>query len=240
MTAAVKYQGKTYQVHGYVDPYPGKKPTDRIYWTEDCWRCGGTGIFKWWTAVGLARGTCFGCGGARTIERSRAVSVFRREARVDAVLAEFAEEVAAEQATQAAIAAAAEAERLAAELAEEIAQAWDDAHAEQARRAALNNEPAGTEKERLRDLDAVVEVSSGFERSGYAGGTEYCKIVVFKLPSGQMLKCMGTADALYGLDRGDRVKVTGTVKGLDEYRGQVQTVILRPKVEVIEKAEATG
>ncbi|KMV19713.1 hypothetical protein ACT17_06120 [Mycolicibacterium conceptionense] len=233
MTTAVKYQGKTYQVHGYVDPYPGKKPTDRIYWTEDCWRCGGTGIFKWWTSVGLARGTCFGCGGARTVERSRAVSSYRREARVDAVLAEYGDQIAAEHAEKA---AAAEAER----LAEEIAQAWEEAHAEQARRAALNNEPVGTEKERLRDLDAVVEVSSGFERSGYAGGTEYCKIVVFKLPSGQMLKCMGTADALYGLDRGDRVKVTGTVKGLDEYKGQVQTVILRPKVEVIEKVEATA
>lgn len=229
MSTAVKYQGRTYQVESYVDPYPGKKGTDRIFWNDDCPRCGGTGVFEWWTPVGKARGTCFNCCGARTVERSRAVSVFRREARVEAVLAEYGDQIAAEHAEKA---VAAEAER----HAEEIAQAWDEAHAEQARRAALNNEPVGAVKERLRDLDAVVEVSSGFERQGYAGGTEYCKIVVFKLPTGQMLKCMGTADALYGLDRGDRVKVSGTVKGLDEYRGQVQTVILRPKVEIVEKA----
>lgn len=40
---------------------------------NSCWRCGGTGIFRWHTAVGPAAGTCFKCGGdgkgAEVLER---------------------------------------------------------------------------------------------------------------------------------------------------------------------------
>ncbi|WNM74169.1 hypothetical protein SEA_NERGAL_78 [Mycobacterium Phage Nergal] len=232
MSTKVQYNGKTYTVETYVDPHPGKLGSDRIEWIEACYRCGGSGIYRWVNAMGVCEGSCYGCWGTGKVERSRAVSTDRRQARLDAVLREHGDAIAAEAADAA---AKAEAERLAAELAE----AWDAAHAEQARRAAMNNTPAGEVGERLRNLDAEVIVSAGFERDKYQGyGTEYVKIVVFKLASGQVLKAMGTARDLYGLDRGDKVRVTGTVKGIGEYKGQVQTVLQRVKVEVAETAAA--
>ncbi len=217
-------------MESYVDPHPGKAASDRIRWSETCGRCGGTGIFTWWTHAGKAGGTCFGCYGDGRIERSRSVSLLRREARLEALFREHGQQLADEEA---AAAEAAESIR----RADELAQAWDAAHAEQTRRAALNNTPAGVEGERLRDLDAVVTVSAGFERIGYTGHTEYVKIVVFTLDSGQVLKCMGTAQGLYEVARGDRVKLTGTVSGTGMYHGQLQTVLQRPKIIVVERAD---
>lgn len=37
---------------------------------EPCDRCGGTGIFTWWTYSGQAGGVCFKCGGACTVART--------------------------------------------------------------------------------------------------------------------------------------------------------------------------
>lgn len=224
-TTTVTLNGRAFKVSTYVDPHPGLAGSDRIEWTEDCGRCGGTGVYTWWNSMGRCQGTCFGCCGAGRVERSSAVSTLRRSAKLDALFREHGEQLAAEVAAK-------RAEIEAAERAAEFARAWDDAHAEQARRAALNNEPAGEVGERLRDLDAVVEVSTHFERPSFSGyGTEMVKIVVFKLPTGQVLKAQGSASALYGLDRGDQVKVSGTVKGFSEYQGQMQTLIQRPKVE---------
>ncbi|ALF00476.1 ssDNA binding protein [Mycobacterium phage Mufasa] len=226
------YQGKTYELHTYVDPHPGKAARDRVHWTEDCMRCGGSGVYRWVNAMGNCEGGCFGCWGTGKIERSQAVQTLRKAAREEALWREHGDEL---RAYHAAIAAANEA----AERAEEFARAWDEAHREQARRAAMNNTPAGEVGERLRNLDAEVTVSAGFERDAYRGyGTEYVKIVVFRLASGQVLKAMGTGRDLFGLNRGDKVRVTGTVKGTGEYRGQVQTILQRVKVEVVEQAPA--
>lgn len=230
-TAVVTHQGRRFTVETYVDPYPGKAATDRVCWTETCGRCGGSGIFTWWTSHGQAGGTCFGCDGAGRLLRSRAVSMFRREARLEALFREHGQQLADEAA---AAAAAAETARRAAEF----DWAWEAAHAEQERRAGLNNTPAGAEGQRLRDLEASVTASAGFERTGYTGHTEYVKIVVFMLESGQVLMCKGTAGCLYGVGRGDRVKLTGTVCGTSMYRGQLQTVLQRPKITVVERADA--
>lgn len=230
-TAVVTHQGRRFTVETYVDPYPGKAATDRICWTETCGRCGGSGIFTWWTSTGQAGGTCFGCDGAGRVSRSRAVSMFRRDARLEALFREHGQQLADEAA---AAAQAAETARRAAEF----DWAWEAAHAEQEPRAVLNNTPAGTEGERLRDLEASVTVSAGFERTGYTGHTEYVKIVVFTLETGQVLMCKGTASCLYDVGRGDRVKITGTVCGTGMYRGQLQTVLQRPKITVIERADA--
>ncbi|ASR84839.1 hypothetical protein SEA_HURRICANE_95 [Mycobacterium phage Hurricane] len=232
MSVKVTYQGMKFDVVGYVDPHPGKLGTDRIEWLEDCGRCGGSGLYRWVNSFGVCEGTCYGCFGTGKVERSQAVSTARKAAREAALFAEHGDAIAEYHANIARENAA-----------RELAEAWDAAHAEQARRearlAAMNNNTVGEVGERLRGLDAEVVVSAGFERDKYAGyGTEYVKIVVFKLADGRVLKAMGTSRDLFGLDRGDMVKVTGTVKGYGEYKGQTQTLLQRVKVEVVEPAAA--
>ncbi|ASW31838.1 hypothetical protein I5G86_gp07 [Mycobacterium phage DarthP] len=229
-STTVTYQGRKFVVETYVDPYPGKAAGERIEYREDCGRCGGSGIYTWYNSMGKCQGSCFGCWGMGKVERSLSVNVARRDARIDAVMREHGDALAAEW--QAADEAAA-----AAELAREVAADHDEALREQARRAALNNNTIGAEGERLRNLDAEVVVSSGFDRDKFNGyGTEYVKLVVFKLADGRVLKATSTGMSLYGLNRGDKVRVTGTVKGSGEYKGQVQTILQRVKVEVVEKA----
>ncbi|AVO21977.1 hypothetical protein I5G90_gp62 [Mycobacterium phage Adonis] len=229
MTATtVTYQGMKFVVESYVDPCPGLGARDRVEWVENCPRCGGSGVYRWVNAMGNCEGSCFGCWGTGKVERSQAAQTLRTAARQDALHREHGEAIADYHAN---IARENEAR--------ELATAWDEAHAEQARRearlAAMNNNTVGEVGERLRNLDAEVVVSAGFERDAYRGyGTEYVKIVVFALADGRQLKAMGTGNALYGLDRGDKVRVTGTVKGTGEYRGQVQTILQRVKVEVVE------
>ena len=50
--------------------------------------------------------------------------------------------------------------------------------------------------------------------------------------------CQGDGQSrdLFGLDRGDKVKLTGTAKGYGEYKDQVHTIVQRVKVEVVEAA----
>ncbi len=230
MNTTFTYQGRRFDLSTYVDPHPGMAGRDRVYWTDSCSRCGGSGIYRWVNAMGLCEGSCFGCWGTGKVERSNAVQTLRRDAKLDALFREYGDQLAAEQAAVAA-------ERAAAEQAEELARAWDEAHREQARRASLNRETVGEIGERLRNLDAVINVSASFERDKFQGyGTELVKIVVATLTGGQVVKMQGTSTNLYGLNRGDKVKLTGTVKGYGEYKGQVQTILQRPKIEVVEKA----
>jgi hypothetical protein len=120
---------------------------------ETCWKCCGDGLFHapsgWKIKNPHGSGTikgCFACMG-RGYARVKVSSVRARIRRnVNATLRR-----AAEHATYAANAA-----RYAAE---QFAQAWDAAHAEQARRAALNNSPAGQEGDKLRDVAGLVEVA---------------------------------------------------------------------------------
>ncbi|AFN37784.1 hypothetical protein FGG44_gp96 [Mycobacterium phage MacnCheese] len=232
MSVKVTYQGMKFDVVGYVDPHPGMAASDRIYWREDCGRCGGSGVYTWYNGMGKCQGSCFGCWGEGKVERSQSVSTIRKAAREAALFAEHGDAIAEYHNGIAR-------EREAADKAAEIAEAWDAAHREQARRAAMNNGTVGEVGERLRNLDAEVVVSTSFERPAFKGyGTDYVKLVVFKLDDGRVLKATSTGTGLYGLDRGDRVKLTGTVKGTGEYKGQMQTVLQRVKVEVVEPAAA--
>lgn len=225
MSTTYTYQGRKFELSTYVDPHPGAASLDRITWAESCGRCGGTGVYRWWTQHGEAAGTCFGCFGIGKVERSQAVRTLRQAAKMDALFREYGEQLAEEHAAhQAAIAAA--------ELAEEVARAHEEALREQARRDAMNNAPVAEVGTRLRNVDAEVVVSTSFERDKFNGyGAELVKLVVFKLASGQVLKVVSTSTELYGLDRGDQVRVTGTVKGYGEYQGQVQTILQRVKVQ---------
>lgn len=220
----VKYDGKTYVVTTYVDPYPGHKGTDRIAFRETCTRCGGTGVYRWWTQNGEAQGTCFLCCGERTNVRTRAVSSLRRDAKVEAVWREHGDAIRAESAAK-----MAEAE--AARVAAEYAAAWDEAHAEQERRAAL---VTGFVAEVGEKVDAIgtVTVATKFEREAYRGygATEMVALVVIELDGGKVVKAVGTGISLYGVARGDRVRVKGTVKSHATYKGQDQTVLTRTKL----------
>ncbi|APD18254.1 hypothetical protein SEA_HAMMY_92 [Mycobacterium phage Hammy] len=232
MSTTVTYQGRKFTVETYVDPHPGKAARERVFWEEACGRCGGSGIYRWANSFGVCEGSCFGCWGTGKVERSQAVSTIRKAAREDALWREHGDEL---RAYHDGIAR----ENAAREAAEELAAAWDAAHREQARRAALNNGTVGEVGERLRNLDAEVVVSSSFERPAFNGyGTDLVKLVIFKLADGRVLKATSTGTSMYGLDRGDKVKLTGTVKGTGEYKGQTQTILQRVKVEKVEPAAA--
>ncbi|ASR85694.1 hypothetical protein SEA_AMGINE_94 [Mycobacterium phage Amgine] len=227
-STTVTYQGMKFVVESYVDPCPGLGARDRVEWVEDCGRCGGSGVYRWVNAMGNCEGSCFGCWGTGKVERSQAAQTLRKIAREDALHREHGDAIAEYHAN---IARA----NIAAEQAAELAAAWDEAHAEQARRAAMNNGTVGEVGERLRNVEAVVEVATSFERDKFNGyGTERVALVIFKLTDGRVLKAMGTARSLYYVERGDKVTVTGTVKGFGEYKGQVQTILQRVKVEPVD------
>lgn len=208
--------------HVYCDPYPGARGDDLVKMT--CGKCGGDGLYHAPSGYviqnpygprGDAIKGCFDCMGRghRTIKVASVRARVRRE--VKAAIRRAAE------AEQHAAAAAAHA-------AEEFASAWEQAHAEAARRAGLNNEPIGQPGERVKDLAGVVEVSTSIEVEGFRGGSEWKRLVVIKLDSGQVIKTFGSGAALFGTRRGDQVTVTGaTVKGTSDYQGQLQTTVAR-------------
>lgn len=215
--------GRKFTVTTYVDPYPGRKGSDRIDIRDTCSRCGGTGIYVWWNSMGECRGTCFLCMGPGTVVRSRAVSTLRREAKVDAVWREHGDMLRAESAAKA------DAER-AAVLAANFARDWDEAHAEQARRAALVSGFVGDIGDKI-DADGVVDVATTFERESFRGyGTDLVALVVVTLDDGHVVKTSGTGRTLYGLERGERVHIRGTVKGHGQRNGQDQTVLKAVKI----------
>jgi hypothetical protein len=210
----------------YTDPYPDAKGSDLVQ--ETCWKCCGDGLFHapsgWVIKNPHGRGAikgCFACMG-RGYALVKVSSVRARIRRnVNATVRRDAE-----QATYAANAAR--------YVAEEFAAAWDAAHAEQARRAALNNTPAGQEGDKLRDVAGLVEVAMSYEKTGFRGyGIDFKRLVVIKLDSGQVLKTSGTGSSLFDVARGDRVTVTSaTVSGTGYYNGQLQTELTRTKLRV--------
>lgn len=229
-TTRVRYNGRDYTVTSYVDPYPGRNGLDKIPFRETCSRCGGTGIFRWWNAMGECRGTCFLCLGARYVVHERAVRTLRREAKIDAVWREYGDELRAEAAAAAREAAAADEARRAAEAAEKFAADWDAAHAEQARRNALVSGFVANIDDKV-DAVGTVDVATTFVRQSFRGyGTDTVALVVVTLDDGHVVKTTGTGLSLYGVERGDRVRIRGTVKEHDNYRGQDQTVLTRAKV----------
>jgi hypothetical protein len=211
----------------YTNPYPGAKGSDLV--KEVCGKCGGDGLYHAPSGFVIQnpyghRGDtikgCFDCWG-----------VGHRFVKVSSVRARIRRDVkAALQRDADATAHAAAAEQ---RTAEEFAAAWDEAHTEQARRAALNNTPAGEPGDKLTGLVGTVEVATSIEVAGFRGyGTDSKRLVVVKLDNGQVLKTFGTGATLYDARRGDRVTISGTVKDLDDYRGQTQTVLTRTKLRV--------
>lgn len=181
----------------YVEPYPGRKGTERVY--EDCGRCLGTGVYdgpsaaKFYTsAVGYETTGCFSCWGegrtsrlvssARGTARRRA----RQEANREAYLAENGERLRRE--------------------AEERAEA--ERKAEEAEAAAHAAIPAIEEGRYVvaGELLTTKLVDNPF--SPYGGAT--LKMLV-KLDTGA--KIWGSfPSGLSGAERGDRVTFTAAIE----------------------------
>lgn len=229
----VTLDGRKWTLTTYVDPYPNNHGDDRVD-VGACGRCGGTGIYTGPSglkfAVGTRRGAvvntwCFDCNGSgRSIMR---VSVARRQAKVDAVWREHGDTIRAETAAK-------QAEAWAAQAAKEFAEHWDEAHAEQARRAALVTGFVADVGEKV-DAIGTVDVATSFEVPSYRGfGSDWKAMVVVTLADGRVVKTSGTGRSLFNVERGDRVRIRGTVKAHGNYRGQDQTVLTRAKVDTVE------
>lgn len=213
----VKYQGREFVVQSYVDPHPGRKSDEVIPRSENCWKCGGSGYIK---AFGFTdSGRCWACHTNGAIVTRPRVSALRREAKVQAVLREYGEQLRAEREAEEAIARAAAA-------AEQFARDWDAAQAEQERRNALVKGFVGAVGAKLKDLRGTVDVSKVVE--GAYGNSVF---LVVTLDNGQVVKTFGSGESLWGLDRGQEVLIlAATVKDHVAHQGQDQTVLTRVKI----------
>lgn len=211
----------------YTDPYPGRRGDDLVQ--ETCGKCGGDGVYHApsgfviqnpYAPTGVTFRGCFDCMGVghRLVKVSSVRSRVRRAVKAQLQRDADAEAYAAEhEARQAA----------------ELAEAWEEALAENARRAAMNNEPVAAVGEKIAGIAGVVEVSKTIEVPGFRYGTDYKRLVVIKLESGQVVKTFGAGEKLFGTRRGDRVTITrATVKAHETYQGQLQTVVIRMALRV--------
>jgi hypothetical protein len=201
----------------YVDPAPGAANSDRV--PESCWRCDGTGYtcFKW-----VANGVCFHCGGTGT-HYAAAVTV-RKRAKADAYYRDYEAEIQAYWAERNA------AEQAAAKAAE-FAAAWDEAHAEQARRAALVNGFLGEVGDKIT-VTGTVQVAKYISGSWNRSSSVF---LVVKADTGHIVKTFSSSQSVFALDRGDQVELTGAVKAHEAYNGQDQTVLIRVKAVITAK-----
>lgn len=212
---AITPAGNEYQLAVYVDPFPGELGQVRKY--EVCGKCRGDGVVHYGNITLATRHAsgrvCFQCmGSGRT---SYLVSSRRQTVR-DQVKAENERRAAAAD-----YAATADERAL-----EEYVAAWDEAHAEQDRRAALTAGYLGEVGERLRGLTATVEVNAKFETESFNGsGVDYKSMLILReAATGKIIK---TVVGARGLERGDTVTISGTVKDHGNYQGQDQTVLGR-------------
>lgn len=223
--------GNEYEALEYVDPHPDLKGDDIV--SEDCGNCGGTGVYygksgyEFYTATeGAVTTGCFACHG--TGKHSRKVSSARSTAR---------RRVTAENNRRAADADwEADAPAREAREAEEARQAEEAAaKAEAERLAAMVQGFAGEEGERLRNLECEVVTEYQYEAVAFNGySMELRAIIVFRvIESGKILKWSSRAQ---GLKAGEKVTVTGTVKGHGNYEGQDQTDLTRCIVKRAEEA----
>jgi hypothetical protein len=231
MTTTMKYapNGKTYELHQYEDPYPDKGARDRIHRRDDCGRCGGSGIYRWHTYYGEASGGCFGCWGTGKIERSSAVSTLRKHAKQEALWAEYGDELRAYHDEQGEIARAAQ-------RAAEFAEHWDEAHAEQDRRAALVQGFLGEIGEKVANIPVTIRFAKYNEGAWNRSATMF---IIAETDSGQIIKISGSSQSLFGLERGqETVILSAKVKDHGEYQGQQQTILFHVKIDDFDKRAA--
>lgn len=206
--------GNEYELAVYVDPFPGRDGSDVL--KEDCGKCCGEGVIHYGNVTletNHASGrVCFQCMGRGYTTRlvSSARSTARRQVKAENV-----------RRAQAADYAANNGER---ELAELLAD-WDAALAEQARRDALPKGFLGQAGERLRNLNARVVLVRSYESADYVTGAPVLKFVIkFDVLGRTAVTFTGQS---YGLEDGQFVSLTGTVKDHSTRDGEDQTVLSR-------------
>lgn len=210
---AVTAKGNSYKVAVYVDPYPENKGTDRVQVT--CWKCLGRGTVSWGNVTFRANGTedrhCFTCLGKGYT--TALVSSLRSSAR------RLAKSITEQNAADADWAAEAPA-REAAE-----AQARQEAEAREAtRQAGLPKGFLGEAGERLRNLNAKVTGTYGYEGQNYITGAPEWKVVVKFDVLGKTAVWFTSYTTL---EEGQFVSLTGTVKALNNRDGEDQTILTR-------------
>lgn len=203
-----------------------------------CDRCGGDGVYKWGAmiaygagqpAVPQFSGVCFKCGGSgkvfsKWIERTpeyQAKLDAKREVRNAAAMAE-------REAKQAEI------------MAQRLKEKAEREAAEAARKAI--SQYVGNIGDKLQ-LTVKVERIVSYEAPSYAGfGTEIKRIYImadengnkFVWNTGAGLGKTGTDkngnEYYIPVDEGEEIKIKGTVKGFDAYKGERQTVLQRVKL----------
>lgn len=207
--------GNEYRVAVYVDPFPGRKGDEVL--KETCGRCAGDGVVHYGNLtlkVGKVSGrVCFMCMGAGVTTRkvSSARSTARRQVKAENERRAAAADFAATADVRAR---------------EELLADWDEALAEEARRGALVQGFIAEEGVRVRNLKAVVEVNAKFEAASFNGyGVDYKSMLILReVESGKVIKAVTGSR---GLERGEEVTVSGTVKAHATYKGQDQTVLQR-------------
>lgn len=116
----------------------------------------------------------------------------------------------------------------------EFEAAWDAAHVEADRRAALVQGFLGEVGDKVA-VTGTVTVAKYVAAQAYNRSSSMFLIVT--LDSGQVVKTFGSGASLFDLSRGHRVTLTGTVKGHESYNGQQQTVLTRVKAVILDEDE---
>lgn len=204
--------GNTYAVVSYVDPFPGRKGSDVL--KSVCGKCHGDKVIHYGgltlQANGVSGRVCFECMGRGFT--TRLVSSARQTARRQAAAQTAANAAAADYVNT------------------EVEDAHTEALEEEARRAALVTGFLAEEGVRVRNIKAVVEVNAKFESVSFNGyGVDYKSMLILReVESGKVIKVVTGSR---GLERGETVTVSGTVKAHASYHGQDQTVLGRPIIK---------
>ena len=220
---------------------------------DDCPRCGGTGIFKWMTIRGLAGGTCFKCGGARTILVNTRIYTIEKLAKLNAA----ADKRQAKRVAAAKVEAEAKAEKVARQTALWLTMDDNETVIEAARKltenkfaakmldalsawgsltpaqlGALKGTIAREEQNVASTFIGTVKERLDFtvtvERvMGFPGewGTTYINIC--RDGNGNVIVYKGTKVLA---EKGEEVTFKATVKEHKGYNGTNQTIVNRPKV----------
>lgn len=206
--------GNEYELAVYVDPFPGRKGSERIQ--ETCGKCGGHKVISWGNVTLKANGVdgrvCFECMGRGYT--SRLVSSARQTAR---------NQVKAENERRAA--AADFAADFDAQQARDLEDAHTEALAEQARRDALPKGFLGQSGERLRNLNARVVFVRTYESADYMTGRPVLKCIIKFDVLGRT--AVAFTSHSHNLEDGQFVNLTGTVKDHNTRDGEDQTVLSR-------------
>ena len=203
------------------------------YWSDDtCRRCCGQGALNEWAYTGY---TCWECGGTGhskprlekeyTPEYEAKLTSQRLLREAKKLGYSSVEEMREAQAAEAA--RKAEEERLEAERIEAERKAKE----KRIKAAKAISQFVGTPGEKLT-VTAVYEGSPYFERRGFGGyGTERVYIHRFRADGNLIIWKSSCGIRPLGLQEGETVVVTGTVKEHSEYKDEKQTIILRAKVK---------